>query len=103
MIKWRSGLGGFVGASKSLAKGFIQQSYNLATAVIPDPKATFGVSGDIDENGQGLEITMNTDGQGINVEQIESIGLSGIISSTGQGFKIPMDTTGQGVIGEIIS
>lgn len=40
MIVWRSGLGGFVGASKRLIKGFFNYAYTVTTesvVVIPDP------------------------------------------------------------------
>jgi len=102
-IKWREGIGAFVGASRYIIKGVFGFRYTKTSVFIPPVTGKgFGVSAIMDASGQGVMGSMDTTGQGVLARIDATYGVSGIMDNSGQGVKGSMDVTGQGVKGHIV-
>ncbi len=98
MIKWRSGLAGFAGASKKLIKGFFSPSYSLSSVTVDPPDRADGFFSIVTPVGLGVLSKINLTGQSYLSTINASIGLSCIIHDTSKGVLSNVNETGQGVI-----
>ncbi len=98
MIRWRSGLAGFVGGSKRIVKGVFQAYYSVTSVTIEPPNLTVGLASIINSTGLGALSTITGNGQGLLSTITATSGFSSIMQSNGQGVTSTIIETGQGVI-----
>ena len=97
MIKWRTGLAGFVGSSKHLIKGFFSYQHSVTTEVVAVTRTTFGVFSLIDTSGAGLTSLVDATGTGVTSLITPSLGVLSLIDQSGVGLTSLIDGQGQGV------
>ena len=97
MINWRTGLAGFVGASRYLIRGIFSYQHSVTTEVVAVTRTTFSVFSLIDTSGQGLTSNIDATGQGLTSLIGQTLSVLSLIDNSGQGLTSLIDATGQGV------
>jgi len=85
MIRWRSGVAGFVGRSKRIIKGVFQAYYSVTSVTVDPPNLTEGFVSIIISAGQGALSPITANGQGLLSTITATSGFSSIMQSKGQG------------------
>jgi len=100
MIKWRSGLAGFVGASKQWIKGAFSLSYTVTTENVVTEFNGVSVLSRINDKPTSISSLMDNS-LGIKTNISNSLGLSNWIDARGQSIISAIDETGTSVRSDV--
>lgn len=101
IIRWRSGLAGFVGASKQFIKGIFTASYTLTSLTVDIPDASIAVLSRITGRGQSVSSLITESGQSVLSEINQTTSLMSWIDQRGNSMESIIDETGLSVRSDV--
>ena len=100
MIVWRNGLGGLVGAAKTLIKGVFSPRYSKTSIAVVAVGKPYSLTSIIETHGIGVLSTITASGQSVSSGIEQGIGLTSIMQSRGLGVASTI-TDSKGVSSDI--
>lgn len=98
MINWRTGIAGFVGASKHLIRGFFSYSHSATSEDVVVPSVTTGLRSLILASELGLLSTIDGNSLGLSSPIVKEFSVLSSISSSNLGLKSTIDGNVLGLI-----